>query len=301
MKITREQLRALIQEDGGFRPNTSKATNAPKDALKVLNSDGFNWRPSAVRYASAGMANGWLLVNDETQEAFVVYPEQGDYEDTDYARAVEQVEKAEAEGNGGRIGVAAVKNESIDVELQKKGLRQALPNERGHHVDVVDKGKTIRVWATQDGNPGTRDDVKHGKLRRDVTEEANDDVVTERAEDVSDHLNKLIGFATVFANIPRNIRLDVQRMVTGENEDKIDVKNLEKVVHVLGELDPELDDKFLSFFEKQGEPVGEASYVDEVAPPGGEKVVKALKKNKDVDNPFAVAWSMKNKGDRFKK
>ena len=39
--------------------------------------------------------------------------------------------------------------------------------------------------------------------------------------------------------------------------------------------------------------------VSEVAPPGGEKVVKALKRNKDVDNPYAVAWSMKNKGDEF--
>ncbi len=37
--------------------------------------------------------------------------------------------------------------------------------------------------------------------------------------------------------------------------------------------------------------------VDEVAPPGGEKVVKALKKQKGVDNPFAVAWAMKNKGE----
>jgi len=31
------------------------------------------------------------------------------------------------------------------------------------------------------------------------------------------------------------------------------------------------------------------------APPGGEKTVKALKKNKDVKNPWAVAWSAYNK------
>jgi len=43
-------------------------------------------------------------------------------------------------------------------------------------------------------------------------------------------------------------------------------------------------------------PVDDPPSVDEVSPPGGEKVVKALKKNKDVDNPWAVAWSMKNKG-----
>lgn len=35
--------------------------------------------------------------------------------------------------------------------------------------------------------------------------------------------------------------------------------------------------------------------LDEVAPPGREKQVRALKKNKKVKNPFAVAWSSYNK------
>jgi hypothetical protein len=34
----------------------------------------------------------------------------------------------------------------------------------------------------------------------------------------------------------------------------------------------------------------------EVAPPGWEKTVKSMKKHKEIDNPFALAWSMKNKG-----
>lgn len=36
---------------------------------------------------------------------------------------------------------------------------------------------------------------------------------------------------------------------------------------------------------------------DEVAPPGGEKLVKALKKQKGVKNPWAIAWSKYNKGE----
>jgi hypothetical protein len=36
--------------------------------------------------------------------------------------------------------------------------------------------------------------------------------------------------------------------------------------------------------------------VSEVAPPGWEKTVKAMKKHDNIDNPFALAWSMKNKG-----
>jgi len=35
--------------------------------------------------------------------------------------------------------------------------------------------------------------------------------------------------------------------------------------------------------------------LDEKAPPGGEKVVKALKKDKKVKNPWAVAWAQYNK------
>ena len=46
---------------------------------------------------------------------------------------------------------------------------------------------------------------------------------------------------------------------------------------------------------------GVATHMNEKTPPGGERVVKALKKNKNVKNPWAVAWSMKNKGAKFKK
>ena len=41
--------------------------------------------------------------------------------------------------------------------------------------------------------------------------------------------------------------------------------------------------------------------VEEVAPKGYERVVKALKKEPEVDNPWAVAWSMQKKGIRPKK
>jgi len=36
--------------------------------------------------------------------------------------------------------------------------------------------------------------------------------------------------------------------------------------------------------------------LNEVAPAGWEGTVKAMKKNKDIDNPWALAWYMKNKG-----
>jgi hypothetical protein len=44
-------------------------------------------------------------------------------------------------------------------------------------------------------------------------------------------------------------------------------------------------------------------YLLAVAPPGKgwEHVVKELKKDDEVDNPFALAWYMKNKGDKTHK
>ena len=40
---------------------------------------------------------------------------------------------------------------------------------------------------------------------------------------------------------------------------------------------------------------------DEVAPPGWEGTVKAMKKHKEIDNPWALAWYMKKKGYKSRK
>jgi len=36
------------------------------------------------------------------------------------------------------------------------------------------------------------------------------------------------------------------------------------------------------------------------APPGKERLVRALKKREDIDNPFAVAWAIHNRGGNCK-
>lgn len=56
--------------------------------------------------------------------------------------------------------------------------------------------------------------------------------------------------------------------------------------------------KFESVQEEIGLPSDHPDHVelDEVSPPGFEGTVKAMKKYKDIDNPWALAWYMKNKG-----
>jgi hypothetical protein len=41
--------------------------------------------------------------------------------------------------------------------------------------------------------------------------------------------------------------------------------------------------------------------LDEVTPKGYESIVKGLKKDPDVENPWAIAWSMKKKGIKPKR
>lgn len=49
-----------------------------------------------------------------------------------------------------------------------------------------------------------------------------------------------------------------------------------------------------------GEADEEDTTIDEVTPPGKEKLVRALKKDPNVDNPWAVAWSVHNREKKKK-
>ena len=75
--------------------------------------------------------------------------------------------------------------------------------------------------------------------------------------------------------------------------------------------DEELQESFLSFLEtnwknnalilreKYEGDMNKKTYSNlkkEIAPPGWEGTVQAMKKNKEIDNPYALAWYMKNKG-----
>ena len=57
-------------------------------------------------------------------------------------------------------------------------------------------------------------------------------------------------------------------------------------------------DDNLIFDKKAWKKNNKITTVKEEAPPGMEKVVKALKKKKDIDNPYAVAWGIYNKKNK---
>ena len=90
------------------------------------------------------------------------------------------------------------------------------------------------------------------------------------------------------------------------------------LVHDYGDLNEGISDfisgakdKFANFFSKKknelddlgdrlkkiGDTLKQQGILDETAPEGWEGTVKAMKKHKDIDNPWALAHYMKNKGD----
>lgn len=62
-------------------------------------------------------------------------------------------------------------------------------------------------------------------------------------------------------------------------------------------VDDDMDDMDSDDMDDMDDEEYDEYALDEVAPPGGEDVVRALKHSKGVKNPYAVAWSMHNKGE----
>ncbi|MAG10695.1 hypothetical protein CMI44_00055, partial [Candidatus Pacearchaeota archaeon] len=73
------------------------------------------------------------------------------------------------------------------------------------------------------------------------------------------------------------------------------VKKIEKRQKDWNKQNPTAKVKTLVYNPKTGKPDIE---IEEKAPPGWEKTVKKMKKNKEIDNPYALAWYMANKGDK---
>jgi hypothetical protein len=71
------------------------------------------------------------------------------------------------------------------------------------------------------------------------------------------------------------------------------------VLPKLSDLRKEAQDAYYDVYESRRDNMSKAKELLkmlEVSPPGWSGTVKAMKKNKDIDNPFALAWFLKKKG-----
>jgi hypothetical protein len=77
--------------------------------------------------------------------------------------------------------------------------------------------------------------------------------------------------------------------------DKADLQAKRKALQDLS-LNKDVDQKAVQQRKLDLEKEAKSKGMTEVAPDGWEGTVKAMKKHKEIDNPYALAWSMKNKG-----
>jgi hypothetical protein len=161
--------------------------------------------------------------------------------------------------------------QSIADKLKKK-------NEDGNYSVVADHGKH-RVVHSYHSDSRVKKDI--ARLSEEVLDEANHREFASQGKmhpDMAKHMTT-------------GQEMDYYEHGTGDKVSGKVLKNDGKEVHIKQTHD--------SYDPKKKGTVHKfkiSDKLDEKAPPGFEGTVKAMKKHKEIDNPFALAWYMKNKG-----
>lgn len=184
----------------------------------------------------------------------------------------------------------------------KKNLRESL-------TDVLAKNQKMR----ESVDMMKKEDHGHGKqeYEGDPDEDLEDDCDSDGFEiEVEEHVDIYVDDQGDQAPVDGDEGVeveeegvsDMQPQVQEDDEKKSSwvEKNKENFKKRYGDRGEQMLNKQANrmFKSKKKE---ESLDMTEATPPGFEKVVKALKHEKGVDNPWAVAWSMKDKGEKPKK
>jgi hypothetical protein len=96
---------------------------------------------------------------------------------------------------------------------------------------------------------------------------------------------------------PKNLRASGKKGKRGAFGEKYQppAGNSPKGIRVAESERSDLDSRLSRFSESARRMIRKSR---EKAPPGWEDTVKKMKHKKGIDNPFALAWSMKNQGDK---
>ena len=160
---------------------------------------------------------------------------------------------------------------------QKKATEDVEAVEEGWDEMLADVKK--RSGPQPSGGSGMKQGSRYGGSKQKEKPEEEDEPKTKpKKEETSYFKDRLIERAMLKMAAKKAFKA----LTGGSDEDQI--KDLQRKVGV-----PQTGKKP----EPQKE---EVEQVVEKAPPGFEGTVKAMKKHKEVTNPFALAWSMKNKG-----
>ena len=216
-------------------------------------------------------------------------------------------------------GVADVLNDmmsELQDELAAKGMNDVI-NDNDKMIEMLwDKlvdeyggddsdegGETDDAYALASAGHGSDEDygdfgrdesinneALDGKYK-DVDQETGDSVI-EWLEDWEGYLNDTDDFG---------LASDVNELSEKFYQGEIGFKAVEKFVFDIAENpDSPLRQDWIENFPPGKVKITQPDMFDdmtaEVSPPGFKGTVKAMKKHKDIDNPFALAWHMKKKG-----
>jgi hypothetical protein len=197
------------------------------------------------------------------------------------ADAVREIMEKELKGNQTKLDKNHNgKLDSQDFKIlrgQKKATEDVEAVEEGWDEMLADVKK--RSGPQPSGGSGMKQGSRYGGSKQKEKPEEEDEPKTKpKKQETSYFKDRLIERAMLKMAAKKAFKA----LTGGSDEDQI--KDLQRKVGV-----PQTGKKP----EPQKE---EVEQVVEKAPPGFEGTVKAMKKHKEVTNPFALAWSMKNKG-----
>lgn len=167
-----------------------------------------------------------------------------------------------------------------EIAKLKDEQEHKFKDETGRHWTARRKGEDVHFHS---GNDGPKTVVKHSALKEQTIDEKK---VPEATGDLKDACWK--GYTAVGMKTKNGKQVPNCVPVKEEKDEEDRVTRSDYKVSPSGRK----THKEIVF--KHGEDKKEG--LDEVAPPGFEGTVKAMKKKKEIDNPYALAWSMYKKG-----
>lgn len=181
-------------------------------------------------------------------------------------------------------------------ELQKQGLRMAGSDEPGWYVLIDVDGVPVKVWGTDELGDLPDDYEKCSDCGFDHEYEPAQAQAWHRMhgapsvgigphDSESERERKLRGESVVIKGSLKDL-MEAEKILTDDMEEEAEECGMDE--YAAGEGSEIMDDAL---------PYAHEADMEEVAPPGWEGTVKAMKKHKNIKNPSALANYMKNKGD----
>lgn len=186
---------------------------------------------------------------------------------------------------GNDVHIMNDRGDTFKGPLNRATLREGR-DPQGSHIVHYRKGKKLDTSLA-----GLR--ARRAEYERQAREREAKEKEKEKTDESIEHLDELK--SSTLRSYVKKAQDDNQKramrqvdMYTTNPMPKREFKKLRKRNRGVARAKAELDIRGVNYESVE--------HLDEVSPPGFEGTVKAMKKHKEIDNPWALSWYMKNKG-----